>query len=119
MYEIRNRFGPELDSRVSEIFSEFTGGKYDKLYVQKDYQKIKDELHSNLGVETVAMAYPTGVYNTLANAILSQEGIKVTFSVEEGVNEVVKGLPQSLYSLKRFNMTEGMSLLTLLSKVRK
>ena len=87
--------------------------------LRKDAQKIKDELHSNLGIDTVAMAYPTGVYNTLSNAILSQEGIKVTFSVEEGVNELVKGLPQSLYSLKRFNMTEGMNLLTLLNKVRR
>ena len=41
---------------------------------------------------------------------LKEEGIKVTFSVEEGVNEIVKGLPQTLYSLKRFNMTENMNL---------
>lgn len=87
--------------------------------LRSDAQTMKGELYNNLGVDTVAMAYPTGVYNVLSNAVLAEEGIKVTFSVEEGTNELVKGLPQSLYSLKRFNMYEDMNLLKLLSKIRK
>lgn len=87
--------------------------------LRRDAQKIRGELYNNLGVETIAMAYPTGVYSELSNAILKEEGIKITFSVEEGTNEIVKGLPQSLYSLKRFNMYEDMNLIQLLIKIKK
>jgi len=83
-----------------------------------DAQKMKEEMKNNLGIEPVALAYPGGYYDTLSGALLKEEGIKATFSIEEGVNEIVKGLPQSLYALKRFNMTENINLLELLKKVR-
>lgn len=83
-----------------------------------DTRKMKEELYNNLGIEVGALAYPGGYYDLLSGALLAEEGIKVTFSIEEGVNEIVKGLPQSLYALKRFNMTQGMNLVNLLFKIR-
>jgi len=87
--------------------------------LREDAKILKEKLYDNLGVDVTALAFPGGYYNRLANVILEEEGIKVTFSTEEGVNELVKGLPQTLYSLKRFNMTEGMNLIQLLAKIRK
>lgn len=92
-------------------------GKYIEA-LRLDAQKMNEALKNNLGVESIALAYPTGAYSELASAVLKEEGIKVTFSVEEGVNEIIKGLPQSLYALKRFNMYEGINLVDLLKRVR-
>ena len=83
-----------------------------------DTQKMKEEIKSNLGFEPVAVAYPGGYYDILSGALLVQEGIKATFSIEEGINEVIKGLPQSLYALKRFNMYENINLVELLKRAR-
>jgi hypothetical protein len=47
-----------------------------------------------------ALAYPHGVYNLLAQVVLSQAGVRVTLTTEVGTNTLVKGLPQSLLNLK-------------------
>lgn len=41
--ELRKNFNPKLNSRASEIFKKLTGGKYDNLYIQKDYDFIVGE----------------------------------------------------------------------------
>jgi hypothetical protein len=41
-------------------------------------------------------------------------GIKVTLTVEQGINVIVKGLPQSLRALKRCTVGEDMSPVELL-----
>ena len=54
----------------------------------------------------IALSYPSGKWDTLSSVVLRENGIKVTVTIEEGMNEIVKGLPQSLYSLKRYNVDE-------------
>ena len=56
-----------------------------------------------------ALAYPSGKYDTLTNVVLNQNGIKLTLSVETGINTIIKGLPQSLYALKRFNIDDSLT----------
>ena len=41
--------------------------------------------------------------------VLKENGIKATVTIEEGTNEIIKGLPQSLYVLKRYNMDESVT----------
>ena len=44
--EMRRSFGPLLDKKTSEIFSELTGGKYDDVVINKDYEiKVKSGVH--------------------------------------------------------------------------
>lgn len=38
--ELRKNFNPKLNGRASEIFKDLTGGKYESLYIQKDYDFI-------------------------------------------------------------------------------
>lgn len=38
--ELRKNFNPKLNDRASEIFKELTGGKYNNVYVQKNYDFI-------------------------------------------------------------------------------
>lgn len=73
--------------------------------LKQDNLKIK-EIIEQLGDELIAVAYPSGKYETLTNVVLNENGIKVTVSIEKGNNTIIKGLPQSLYALNRFNMCE-------------
>jgi len=65
---------------------------------------LKDEIESALGETPLALAYPGGAWDELAQAMLNELGVKMTFSTEVGMNTVIKGLPQSLYALKRYNI---------------
>lgn len=71
--------------------------------VKNDIEKSRSQIEE-LGIELNTLAYPSGKYDTLANVALKESKIKVTVSIEEGENTIIKGLPQSLYALKRYNM---------------
>ena len=63
------------------------------------------------------LAYPAGQYSTLAQVTLQELGVHVTLSTNPGVNTVVKGLPQTLYAMLRFGITDNITpeaLLTLI-----
>lgn len=72
--------------------------------VREDVRKSLEQLESATGEEIIALAYPRGVMTDEAAAVLREEGIKLTFSTTEGVQTVVRGLEQSLYGMKRFNI---------------
>ena len=75
--------------------------------LKEDIEKENNALKNISNVE--ALAYPSGKYDTLTNVVLNQNGIKLTLSVETGINTIIKGLPQSLYALKRFNVDDSLS----------
>ncbi len=66
-----------------------------------------------------ALAYPRGVWNDRAAAVLADLGVKITFSTEEGVHTFVKGLRQSMYAVKRFNVGGDVSAEALLERIEK
>lgn len=76
--------------------------------VKQDNLKMKD-LIKQLGDELIALAYPSGKYETLTNVVLNENDIKMTVSIEKGNNTIIKGLPQSLYALNRFNICERLT----------
>lgn len=74
--------------------------------LRADHARISQLIYDNLGEAVFAIAYPHGVYDTLAQAILVTEGVRVTLTTRTGTNVIVPGLPQSLLSLNRFNITD-------------
>ncbi|MCD7948223.1 MAG: polysaccharide deacetylase family protein [Oscillospiraceae bacterium] len=70
-----------------------------------DTQKSVDELERALDTTVTVYAYPYGFYTDLTEVLLSEMGISVTLTVEEGINTVVEGLPQSLRAMKRCNIS--------------
>lgn len=80
-----------------------------------DYNKSKAQLEGITGRENYALAYPLGKWDTLSQAVLTGLGVEITLSTEPGMNTLVKGLPQSLYSLKRYNIHQGITTEELLS----
>ena len=66
---------------------------------------LMQELLEDIG-DVFAFSYPYGRISLISSILLNELGIQVTFSVEPGVNTLVKGLPQSLLELRRNNMTD-------------
>lgn len=61
-----------------------------------------------LGREFTSLAYPSGLYTTLTEVLVHQAGIPVTMSTRtDSRNVLVRGLPQSLYALCRWYVTEN------------
>lgn len=68
------------------------------------YRQIAER---ELGYAFASLAYPGGAYTTLTEVLVHQAGIPVTMSTRtDSRNVLVRGLPQSLYALSRWNITE-------------
>ena len=87
--------------------------------LREDIRKMAEKIKENVGKEIIALAYPNGKYETLTNVILKEEGIKATVTIKEATNEILIGLPQSLYALNRYNMDETITPEKMLEKIEK
>ena len=68
------------------------------------YQRIAEE---EFGYPIRALSFPGGEYTTLTEVLIHQAGIPVTMSTRtDSRNVLVRGLPQSLYALCRWSVTE-------------
>lgn len=73
--------------------------------VREDLSRSKSFLESAAGNEVTALSYPKGKITDNAARIAVEEGYTVTFSTEWGVQELVRGLGQSLYAVKRMHIS--------------
>lgn len=80
-------------------------------FLQEDCQTMTDLLGKTPGV----LAYPYGYASELSEVVLHEMGIYATVTIEEKINTIIKGLPQSLRQMGRFYMTEDISAPELLS----
>ena len=55
------------------------------------------------------LAYPYGAHETLSEILLQEAGIYATVTISPGINTIVKGIPQSLLCMNRFNIDESMT----------
>lgn len=75
--------------------------------LRQDLAQYEAERRAELGEGFCALAYPGGYYDTLAEVLVHQSGIPVTLSCRtDSRNTLVRGLPQSLYALCRWTITE-------------
>ena len=96
-------------------------GESEEAYVQtltEDFTRSRAQLESATGQSVDVLAYPAGQYSTLAQVTLQSLGVHVTLSTNPGVNTVVKGLPQTLYAMLRFGITEDVSPEALLNMIQ-
>ena len=87
-------------------------GETEAAYVEAltaDFARSRQELEAATGEAVDVLAYPSGAYSTLTQATLRELGVRVTLSTNPGVNTVVRGLPQTLYGMKRLSMNESVS----------
>lgn len=110
----------ETDSAVRENILQLPG-ESEESYVQaltEDFTRSRALLEGATGQPVDVLAYPAGQYSTLTQVTLQSLGVHVTLSTNPGVNTVVKGLPQTLYAMLRFGITEDISPEALLDMIR-
>ena len=96
-------------------------GEGEEAYVQaltEDFTRSRALLEDAAGQLVDVLAYPAGQYSTLAQVTLQSLGVHVTLSTNPGVNTVVRGLPQTLYAMLRFGITEDVTPEALLDMIR-
>ncbi len=83
-------------------------GESEQEYIETltaDFTRSKTEIEEGVGKEVRVLSYPGGSYDLLSQAVLNSLGVEATLSIREGKAVLVKGLPQSLYAMKRFYVT--------------
>jgi len=71
---------------------------------RKDYKRAKSELEAAIRTESIAYAYPFGLYSELSEQLLKEMGVKVTLTTHSGNNIIKRGEPETLYLLNRFTI---------------
>lgn len=78
-------------------------------FLTEDFIKVKDGIESNTSEVVHTFSYPLGQSSELSEYILTSLGIESTVSTVPKISTVIKGLPQSLLQLGRFNITDSIS----------
>lgn len=79
-------------------------GESDAAYVEAltaDFLRSREQIESRLPVTCLVYTYPGGLRSELSERTLQDLGIRVTVTTDYGANQIIKGVPQSLYQLKR------------------
>ncbi len=71
--------------------------------LREDITRSREAIEAVTGKRVNALAFPHGIYDDRIIAVLREEGIDATFSVENGVHTLVRGLPGSLHAMKRID----------------
>lgn len=70
-----------------------------------DLARSAGEIEAAAG-EVRAFSFPRGAYSDLTLWLVHSSGIPVSVSTDHGINTIIKGLPQSLYALRRINVSD-------------
>ena len=83
----------------------------------EDLLRSRAQLEAVPGLSADVFTYPNGLYDTLSEAVLRSLGVRATVTTDYGVNVLVKGVPQSLFALKRVSVDPGMDGAALLARL--
>ena len=78
-------------------------------FLREDCRRQNELLRPILGGDVDILAYPYGAHETLSEILLQEAGIYATVTISPGINTIVKGIPQSLLCMNRFNIDESMT----------
>lgn len=81
---------------------------------EKGFSLVKNDFSSNC----LAFAYPKGFFTPLSEQLLAETGVKITFTTKAANNRIIKGLPQSLHGLNRYNIVNSVSGAALLARIK-
>jgi len=86
--------------------------------LREDHRRISELVLFEMGKPVIAIAYPHGAYDILSRVVLLDMGVRVTMGVRPGSNTIIMGMPQSLYGLNRFTVTNNTSIEELLEMIK-
>lgn len=76
-------------------------------HFNRDVEASVRQIEQDFGNPSLAFSYPLGKKDTLTEVLLKEKGFVMTLGVESGDNWIMKGLPQTLLHLNRYNMTNA------------
>lgn len=89
-------------------------------FLRESCARSREAMEPALGHKVEVLAYPGGQRSLLSEILLAREGFYATVTTTPGVNTLVKGLPQTLRAMDRYDMEAmdltGEELLTLLEQ---
>lgn len=83
----------------------------------RDYQRSVEQLEQAVGPVYPVYTYPNGLCSQLSEVVLQELGVAVTVTTESGVNQLLKGVGQSLYQLRRITVEGGLTAGQLLERM--
>lgn len=83
-----------------------------------DYYKSNEAIRKSFGADNLAFAYPFGLHNAVTEGMLQAMGVRITVTIREDINKLVRGDASSLYGLARFNITEDMTGAQVVAKIQ-
>ena len=87
--------------------------------MNEDCARERETIETGMGGTVHAISYPHGDYDDLAAVMVSENGFDISFTVNKGINVLIKGIDQSMLALKRNNadtQTTDEQLLTSVSR---
>ena len=87
-------------------------GEHEADYIaafRADFQQSKAQIEGATGHAADVFAYPHGQSVPLSEVLLREMGVRVSLTIAPHSNVLVRGLPQSLLQLGRYDMTDGVS----------
>ena len=85
--------------------------------VENDHYRISTLIYNELGIEVISVAFPHGQFNSELNYILTSLGVRITFGGSSR-NYLMRGRPNTLFGMGRFNVNELTTIDELLLMVR-
>lgn len=76
--------------------------------LREDMDRFRDRREGRVATELIALAYPFGYWSEEADRLLEEEGIVLTFTIDERCNTLYTGKTDSMRRMGRFNITEDM-----------
>lgn len=83
-----------------------------------DFRKSNEGIRQAFGAGSLAFAYPFGLHNAVTEGMLQALGVRLTVTIREDMNTLVRGDASSLYGLARFNITDDMTGAQLLERIK-
>lgn len=83
-----------------------------------DFNKSNEGIRQAFGASSLAFAYPFGLHNAVTEGMLQTMGVRITVTIREDMNTLVRGDASSLYGLARFNITNDVTGAQLLEKIK-
>lgn len=77
--------------------------------LREDMRLFRQRREGRVATELLAVAYPFGYYSLEADTLLAEEGIQLTFTIENRINRLRTGQPDCLRLMGRLNVVEEYS----------
>lgn len=84
-----------------------------------DFSKVKSDIEENTTEIVNILSYPLGTPSKLSEIVLNFLDFDITLLTGNDYSTIVKGLPQSLLGLKRFNISDEISAVELVELIER